>query len=57
MNDGALPDGIRYDEYTGSRGGTMTNVNLSDGEWKIMNVLWEKEGGGHNHGVDGTVTG
>lgn len=20
----------------------MTNVNLSDGEWKIMNVLWEK---------------
>ncbi|MCM1039380.1 MAG: BlaI/MecI/CopY family transcriptional regulator [Roseburia sp.] len=21
----------------------MTNVNLSDGEWKIMNVLWEKE--------------
>ena len=45
MNDGALPDGIRYDEYTGSRGGTMTNVNLSDGEWKIMNVLWEKEGG------------
>ena len=23
----------------------MTNVNLSDGEWKIMNVLWEKEGG------------
>ncbi len=45
MNDGALPDGIRYDEHTGSRGGTMTNVNLSDGEWKIMNVLWEKEGG------------
>lgn len=35
----------------------MTNVNLSDGEWKIMNVLWEKEGGGHNHGVDSTVTG
>lgn len=23
----------------------MTNINLSDGEWKIMNVLWEKEGG------------
>lgn len=23
----------------------MTNVSLSDGEWKIMNVLWEKEGG------------
>lgn len=21
----------------------MTNVNLSDGEWKIMNVLWERE--------------
>lgn len=21
----------------------MTNVNLSDGEWKIMNKLWEKE--------------
>lgn len=21
----------------------MTNVNLSDGEWKIMNVLWEQE--------------
>lgn len=21
----------------------MANVNLSDGEWKIMNVLWEKE--------------
>lgn len=21
----------------------MINVNLSDGEWKIMNVLWEKE--------------
>ena len=21
----------------------MTNVNLSDGEWKIMNVLWEHE--------------
>lgn len=20
----------------------MTNVNLSDGEWKIMNVLWEQ---------------
>lgn len=20
----------------------MANVNLSDGEWKIMNVLWEK---------------
>ncbi|MCM1143571.1 MAG: BlaI/MecI/CopY family transcriptional regulator [Blautia sp.] len=20
----------------------MTNVNLSDGEWKIMNVLWER---------------
>lgn len=23
----------------------MTNVNLSDGEWKIMNLLWEKESG------------
>ena len=23
----------------------MTNVSLSDGEWKIMNVLWEKEEG------------
>ena len=23
----------------------MTNVNLSDGEWKIMNVLWEKGAG------------
>jgi len=21
----------------------MTNVNLSDGEWKIMNTLWERE--------------
>lgn len=21
----------------------LTNVNLSDGEWKIMNKLWEKE--------------
>ncbi|MCM1175539.1 MAG: BlaI/MecI/CopY family transcriptional regulator [Blautia sp.] len=21
----------------------MTNINLSDGEWKIMNVLWERE--------------
>ena len=21
----------------------MSNVNLSDGEWKIMNVLWEQE--------------
>ncbi|MCM1252994.1 MAG: BlaI/MecI/CopY family transcriptional regulator [Clostridium sp.] len=21
----------------------MSNVNLSDGEWKIMNVLWERE--------------
>ena len=21
----------------------MVNVNLSDGEWKIMNLLWEKE--------------
>lgn len=21
----------------------MPNVNLSDGEWKIMNVLWERE--------------
>lgn len=21
----------------------MTNVNLSDGEWKIMNILWERE--------------
>lgn len=21
----------------------MTNVNLSDGEWKIMTVLWERE--------------
>lgn len=21
----------------------MMNVNLSDGEWKIMNVLWERE--------------
>lgn len=23
----------------------MENINLSDGEWKIMNVLWEKGGG------------
>lgn len=23
----------------------MTNVNLSDGEWKIMNVLWERGAG------------
>lgn len=23
----------------------MTNVNLSDGEWKIMNVLWEEGAG------------
>jgi len=21
----------------------MTNVNISDGEWKIMNTLWERE--------------
>lgn len=21
----------------------MVNINLSDGEWKIMNLLWEKE--------------
>ena len=23
----------------------MTNINLSDGEWKIMNVLWEGKAG------------
>lgn len=23
----------------------MVNINLSDGEWKIMNVLWEGEAG------------
>ena len=35
---------IHKDKKTDRSGRTvMTNVNLSDGEWKIMNVLWEKE--------------